>query len=391
MATRYGSLGWALALVASGCGLLAPVGAGPTRAEITNRQLIVLYEPGVEPRPLEFREQRLNVVDEFDLIGKVQVLDVPAPLSVPEAARQIQGLPGVRGATPNRAKTWSLSPNDPLVYRQWWVNGARSGLRAQQLWDRQDDASAVVVAVLDSGIDYVHPELAGRVLLGINTLERPASRDVLDRDGHGTHVAGIIGAAGNNALGVAGVTWNVKMMALKVLDRDGGNDAAALAAISYAARNGAKVINMSFNSEDRTISQGYTDAVAFARQQGAVVVGASGNDGGPVTQPANTPGVLAVAALAGNGTSVAGYSNLGATVRLAAPGDDILSTVPGGRYANDSGTSMAAPFVSAAAAIVWARHPDWTVEQVEKAVQGAAVPLAGHGDRLGRLDYTLLP
>ncbi len=392
MATHRALWGAALVSAMAGCGLFPPGSAPPSRADITNRQVIVLYEPGAEAGPLAYRGKLLNEVDAFDLHGSVRVVDVPAPLSVADAAEQIGRLPGVRAATPNRVKNWSMNPNDPLVYRQWWAISPRSSLRAQQLWDRKDDASQIVVAVLDSGIDYTHPELAGRVLMGLNTLDgKSGSRDVLDRDGHGTHVAGIIGAAGNNAAGVAGVSWNVKLMAMKVLDRDGGNDAAALKAIKYAAENGARVINMSFNSDDRSISKLYADAVAYAREKGAVVVGAAGNDGGPVTQPANTPGVLAVAALAGTGNQLASYSNRGDEVRLAAPGDDILSTIPEGRYANDTGTSMAAPFVSAAAAIVWSRHADWKVEQVERAVLDAVTPLPGYGDRLGKLDFTRLP
>lgn len=398
------SLGLALALAASGCGLFDPTGGHLTRADITNRQVIVMYKEGAIPGPLEYQGRLLNVVGAFDLVNPVRVYDVPAGLSTREAAEAFQRMPEVAAAIPNQLKHWSAQPNDPYLPRQWAYK-PQVGLGAQKLWDAKDDVSGVVVAVLDSGIDWNHPEFRGnRVLLGKNTLERSVEdstkpEKIMDYDGHGTHVAGIIGAAGNNAQGVAGVAWNVKFLAVKVLDKDGGNDASALAGISYAVQGGAKVINMSFNSQDTTINPLYESAVKMARAAGAVVVGAAGNDGGHATQPANTPGVLAVGALGADGNSRAPFSNYylndRSVVPLWAPGEKIYSTLSqqvsqtnAQGYGYDTGTSMAAPFVTAAVAIVMARHPDWSVDQVEKAVLASVQPLGGG---VNRLDFSKLP
>lgn len=394
------NLGLGLALAATGCGLFDPLGGRPSRAELTNRQILVMYREGAIPGPLEYQGRLLNVVGAFDLASPVRVYDVPPGLSTREAAEAFRRLPEVAAAIPNQVKHWSAQPNDPYLPMQWAYR-PNVGLGAQKLWDAKDDTSGVTVAVLDSGIDWTHPEFRGdRVLLGKNTLEDsqdPAK--IMDYDGHGTHVAGIIGAAGNNAQGVAGVAWNVKFLAVKVLDKDGGNDASALAGIAYAVKNGAKVINMSFNSKDTSLNPLYENAVKMAREAGVVVVGAAGNDGGPVTQPANTPGVLAVGALAGDGVSRSAFSNYylndRSLVPIWAPGERIYSTVSqqvegstNRGYGYDTGTSMAAPFVSAAAAIIRARHADWSAEQVEKAVLAAVQPLQGG---INRLDFSKLP
>ena len=395
-------LGLALAVASAGCGLFDPLRAPLTRAEVTNRQVLVMYKEGAIPGPLEYQGRILNVVDAFELSSPVRVYDVPPGLSTQEAADAFKRLPEVAEAIPNQVKRLSAQPNDPYVRYQWAYKPV-VGLNAQKLWDAKDDTSAVTVAVLDSGIDWNHPEFRGnRVLLGRNTLisnlqESQKPEAIMDNDGHGTHVAGIIGAAGNNAQGVAGVAWNVRFLAIKVLDRDGGNDASALAGIAYAVQNGAKVINMSFNSQDTTLNPLYRQYVEEARKAGVVVVGAAGNDKGQATQPANTPGVLAVGALAGDGVSAASFSNYymndRSLVPLWAPGEKIYSTtseqvrVGADPYAYDSGTSMAAPFVSAAAAIVRARHPDWSAEQVERGVLEAVQPLPSG---IKRLDYSKL-
>lgn len=396
--------GVALAACAAGCGVFDPVRGPISRSDMTNRQVLVMYKEGAIPGALEYEGRLLNVVDAFDLRSPVRVYDVPPGMSVREAADAFKRLPEVAEAMPNQMKRWSAQPNDPYLAMQWAYKPS-AGLNAQKLWDAKDDPSGVVVAVLDSGIDWNHPEFRGnRVLLGINTLvpsdsDAQKPENIMDYDGHGTHVAGIIGAAGNNAQGVAGVTWNVKLMAVKVLDKDGGNDNTALKGIAYAVKNGAKVINMSFNSQDSGPNRFYDDAVRMARDAGVVVVGAAGNDAGRVTQPANTPGVLAVGALAGDGQSRAAFSNYyGADNQLVpifAPGERIYSTLsmqvnsnsPRG-YGYDTGTSMAAPFVSAAAAIVRSRHPDWSALQVEEAVRAAHQPLKSG---LRRLDFAKLP
>ncbi|MBI6545423.1 MAG: S8 family serine peptidase [Cyanobacteria bacterium NC_groundwater_1444_Ag_S-0.65um_54_12] len=378
---------------AIGCSAVNPAVKVPTAPAHTAwlaRQIIALYRPGSVPKPVLIAGKKLAEVQAFSLAGEVRVYEVPPELDFRMVNARLQAIKDIVHVVPNRPKLGSFWPNDPLFEQQWPFS--RGNLNVTSFWDRRVDTSKVMVAVLDTGIDASHPELAGRVSLGANTLD--VTQDSRDDVGHGTHVAGIIGAAGNNGIGVAGVAWNVRLLAVKVLGKNGGNDAAALSGISYAILAGAKVINLSFNSNDTTVNPAYQSAVDFARSRGAVVVAAAGNNGGALTQPATTPGLLAVAALRSDG-SLASYSNYrGEAIGIAAPGDNIISTIPGGSYQLDSGTSMAAPFVSAAAAILLAEHPDWSVEQVINAIRFAAPPLPGlQSSSLGwgRLDLGRLP
>jgi subtilisin family serine protease len=209
------------------------------------------------------------------------------------------------------------------------------------------------------------------------TADGVPTADVTDVDGHGTHVTGILGAAGNNGDGVAGVAWGVKLMPVKVLDDTGaGSDFAILSGLAYAAHyrpvpddgSRVRVINLSLGSDSGKVSEVYADAVAEATANGVLVVAASGNEGRlDVSTPANTPGVLAVGSsnqyLAWEGVSA--FSNGGDRLDLVAPGEGILSTAPrtgsqlGPTYATISGTSMASPYVAGVAALVAARYdPD---------------------------------
>jgi subtilisin family serine protease len=209
--------------------------------------------------------------------------------------------------------------------------------------------------------------------------------DVQDDNGHGTHVSGIIAAAGNNGIGVAGVNWNAEIMPLKVLDQSGnGRDDATVAAINFAVQHGARVINASWGGGP--YSQAVADAISAAGSHGVIFVTAAGNNGSNDDTypfyPASyqLPNEIAVAAVDAAG-NLASYSNYGArTVALAAPGTQILSTVPGG-YAFESGTSMAAPFVSGVVSLVVGLHPTYTAAQVVNQVLTTTKPLASLAGR----------
>jgi subtilisin family serine protease len=191
----------------------------------------------------------------------------------------------------------------------------------------------------------------------------------MDDFGHGTHVSGTIAAEGNNGTGVAGVDWNVQVMPVKFLDSSGyGSVSNFIQGLDYAVEHGAKISNNSWSGA--SWSQALYDAVNNARNYGVIVVAAAGNDGSNndtnPTYPASLPldNVVAVAATDQN-NNLASFSNYGPrTVDLAAPGVNILSTLPGGGYGLDSGTSMATPHVSGALALVWSEHPNWTYTQV---------------------------
>jgi subtilisin family serine protease len=261
-----------------------------------------------------------------------------------------------------------------------------------------------VVAVVDDGVALDHPDLVpnlwtnpeeiagnGKDDDGDGFVDDVHGYDFVDDDGtpspakggdapwHGTHVSGTIGAAGNNGVGVAGVNWKVSLMALRGLGPDGGRADDLARAIDYAADHGARVINASWGGGGS--SKVLSKAIQRAGKRGVLFVAAAGNNAGKNPEfPANLEfdNVLSVGAIAPSG-SLAGFSNRGALV--AAPGVGILSTTAPGRYERYDGTSMASPHVAGIAALLWARHPKATLEQVRDAILASGRPLKGteHG------------
>jgi len=273
---------------------------------------------------------------------------------------------------------------------------------APAAWDRTTGSSSIIVGVIDTGIDYNHPDLAANIWR--NTREVAGNgvdddgngyrddtqgwdfanndNNPMDDNGHGTHVAGTIGAVGNNGVGVAGVAWNVKLMPLKFLAANGsGTVSAAISAINYAVRNGAKILNNSWGGGG--YSSALDNAIAAARSAGVIFVAAAGNsatnnDTTP-SYPANYnyDNVVSVAAT-DSGDRLASFSNFGAsTVDIAAPGVGILSTTPNNTYSSFSGTSMATPHVAGAAALVWAVNPTWTYSQVIQRLYSTSDVISG--------------
>lgn len=237
---------------------------------------------------------------------------------------------------------------DPLQGKQW----ALDMMRTPTAWNSATGAG-VVVAVIDSGVDSTHPDLRGALVAGKNTRSDRGdySDPTSDPNGHGTHVAGIIAARSGNGEGISGVAPDAAIMPVKALDAEGaGFMSDVLEGIVWAADRGADVINMSLGGPDATFT---ASAVSYAQSKGVVVIAAAGNEGSSqLMYPAALPGVLAVAAVDQDGQP-AGYSNHGASwVDVAAPGTQITSTLPGGRYAAWSGTSMATPQVAGVAALI---------------------------------------
>jgi thermitase len=318
------------------------------------------------------------------------------------ALRRLGSSPIVLYAEPNgTVQAESIIPNDPLFDRQWGLNNANDvDVDAPEAWQVTTGNPTTIVAVIDTGIDLTHPDLAGRIWtnpgeVGGNGRDDDRNgyvddvhgwnfitdtSDVTDQNGHGTHVAGILGAAGNNATGGAGVNWNARIMPLKFMGALGdGSIDDAVRAIYYAVNEGARVINASWGSS--TYSQSLVDAISFAGAHNVVFVTAAGNEdaNNDVTPsyPANIrlPNVISVAAVDASG-NLGQFSNYGATtVDIAAPGIAIRSTIPGGGYANYSGTSMASPFVAGVASLLVGLHPDWTAKQVVQQVLATAKPL----------------
>jgi subtilisin family serine protease len=274
----------------------------------------------------------------------------------------------------------SLAARDPLLVEQWSLRDPALG--ADAAWT-QSLGARVVVAILDSGVQLDHPDLAANVwtnpgeiagngvdddrngfvddVHGANMLD--ASANAGDEDGHGTHVAGIVAATSGNGIGGSGLAPKARIMAVKVLDSKGVCTASLLArGIRYAVDAGARILNLSVNG-DRDAPE-LDEAIAYAGARGATVVASAGNDGRDIDSrpsfPAASadPAVLSVTASGRHGGLLA-FANRGSgSVDLAAPGEQILSTARGSRFEYRSGTSMAAPHVSAALALLASARPD---------------------------------
>ncbi|GAA3945695.1 S8 family serine peptidase [Actinoplanes auranticolor] len=285
---------------------------------------------------------------------------------------------------------------DPSRGRQWGL----ATIRAIDAWS-QSTGQGVTVAVVDTGVDASHPDLAGQVLTGYDVIT-DTTGTATDENGHGTHVAGTIAAATGNSAGVSAVAPYAKILPIRVLDADGtGYMSDAATGIVYAADHGATVINLSLGSTSKITA--VSNAVAYARSKGVTVVASAGNSrqsGSPTSYPAADAGVIAVAATDST-DAVASYSNQGSYVDVAAPGSAIYNTYPGDRYATMSGTSMAAPHVAAVAALLKAYRTALTPDQIEAALSTSAKDLGpagkdsdyGHGriDALAALAAVTVP
>jgi subtilisin family serine protease len=397
-------------------------------------EVIVRFRPGTSRAAIERITERLNdrLLDRFEFINNQAAIADEDGLAPETVAAEYRGLPEVEYAEPNSIieldptvhyeRRFSTTgdghddddppvvrhpgdggrqPNDPLFNEQWSLlnAGQRAGTAgadvcATRAWTKTRGSRKIVVAVIDTGVDYNHQDLSK------NIWTRPASLapysdedlgdfddrhgfdaadndgDPMDDNGHGTHCAGIIGAEGDNSDGIAGVNWEVEIMPLKFLGRSGsGTTKDAIECINYViARKKAgvdvRIISASWGSTARSRALG--DAIKRAGDEGILFIAAAGNsstnnDTRP-HYPSNydLPNVLSVAALTRT-DALARFSNYGAkTVHIAAPGAEIMSTWPGNQYEEHSGTSMATPVVSGVAALILSVNPNLSVTDLRK-------------------------
>ncbi|NCN27948.1 S8 family serine peptidase [bacterium] len=317
----------------------------------------------------------------------------------------------------------TLSTNDPFFNNLWGLrniaqkdSSGQTGLKnadsaSSKAWMQQTSAENVIIAIIDTGVDYNHPDLAanmwqgrdpnGKLIHGFNAIAN--NFDPMDDNRHGTHVAGTIGAVGNNGVGVVGVAWKTQIMAVKFLDSDGsGALADAIQAIDFAIENGANVMNNSWGAKG-IVSKELEAAVARARDAGIVFVAAAGNDGtsndgsaNNISYPASykLSNVISVAA-SDNKDQMPSFSNYGkSSVHLMAPGVNIFSTTPGMRYDSFNGTSMATPHVSGAIALLLEKHANLSPLEVRNRLMKSSDKISTFKDKLissGRLNvYNLL-
>lgn len=308
------------------------------------------------------------------------------------------------------AKT--IVPNDPSFSLQWGIPKVKANL----VWDMSNNSDSVVIAIIDTGISLDHEDLVE--MIWHNSKEDSAANrnngidddnngfiddyqgwnfvsknnNPKDAAGHGTHVAGIAAAAANNSNGIAGIAWNSKIMAIKVLNDNGiGTDGDIIDGIRYAADNGAKIINLSFGQ--LSSSDSLDEAVQYAYNKGCIIVAAAGNDGvSNFEYPASFNNVISVASTDKNNQR-SSFSNFNNMVDVCAPGGDgepsdrgdIYSCVPGNSYGYRNGTSMSVPLVSGLAALHLYKNPSWTNTQVVNQIINTADDLgtAGRDDYFG--------
>ncbi|MBI4331356.1 MAG: peptidase S8 [Chloroflexi bacterium] len=277
------------------------------------------------------------------------------------------------------------TPDDTYFGNQWGM----TKIQAPEAWDLTTGSSAIKIAIADTGIDQDHEDLKTKIVANKNFTR---SRTVDDKYGHGTHVAGIAAAATNNAKGVAGVGYNSVLMNVKVLgDNGSGTTSWVASGITWAADNGAKVINLSLGASSG--SSTLENAVNYAWGKGVVIVAAAGNSNTSAPlYPAYYSNVIAVAATDSNDTK-AYFSSYGTWVDVAAPGLSIYSTMPNHNnmigiknYGYLSGTSMATPHVAGVAALVAAAFPGMTNADIRAKIQGTTDPTNGFSTPLGRIN-----
>ncbi len=287
---------------------------------------------------------------------------------------------------------FATTPNDPRLGELWGLIDS-AGIDAPRAWDRHTGSSQVVVAVVDTGLDYTHPDLAANAWVnpgeipnnnidddgngviddvhGYNAITN--SGNPMDDNSHGTHVSGTIGARGNNANGVVGVNWDVRIMGLKFLSSNGsGSIAGAIRAIDYMVMMKRRGVNIRVSNNSwggPGFSQALKEAIDRAASEGIIFVAAAGNESNDNDHSGSYPAnyeasTLVSVAATDRQRNLASFSNYGAsTVDIAAPGVGILSTVPGGGYASYSGTSMATPHVAGALALLLAYEPALSASQ----------------------------
>src|SRR5664280_144730 len=370
----------------------------PAGTRVVPHRVLVRFRAGAKQTArLSAREGiDASVAASYDLVPRLQLLSLPSDRSVASAVSELSRDPNVQYALPDLEVKLADAPDDPAYSGQWALNA----IGAPIAWGRTTGSAEVTVAVLDTGVQLDHPDLQANLVPGwdfINDDDYPS-----DDYGHGTHVAGIIGASGNNGIGVTGINWSVSIMPLKICGADGYCDLVAeISALQYAVDHGAKVANASFGGAYGGY-QPEKDAIAAAGDAGLLYVAAAGNEAKDndliPSYPASylLDNIISVAATNSWG-DLANFSNYGFnSVLTTAPGDNVLSTMLSTGHLSDpsgygylSGTSMAAPQVSGAAALLWAEHPAWTMEQVRTRLLRTASPLptlVGKVGDCGQLD-----
>ena len=364
-------------VIFSACFILPVHGvAADNSSDFLPMEMLVKFKHGKEEKGnQEIKKIGAKVKERLSTID-VSRLKLPPNLEVEKAVKQFSKLSIVEYAEPNYIQKAFWSPSDTYFSKQWGM----TKIQAVSGWSIHTGRAATVIAIVDTGVDLDHPDLKDKLVQGYDYVDNDDVPD--DVGGHGTHCAGIAAASSNNKKGVAGVCPNCSIMPVRVLGPDGGSSTDVAKGIVFAADHGAKVISMSLGSY--MLSSTIQDAVEYANDKGVVLVAASGNSGVNAPHyPAYFEQCIAVGST-DRKDKQSSFSNYGAWVDVAAPGEDIYSTVPGGEYDYKSGTSMAAPHVAGLAGVM-ASCPNASQARIKQAILNSAVPV-GDWVAKGRID-----
>ncbi|KAA3598322.1 MAG: T9SS C-terminal target domain-containing protein [Calditrichaeota bacterium] len=321
-------------------------------------------------------------------LAKIYEAKINVSFSAKDISEKVSNLKGIAFAEPRFINKISETPNDP----QFSSQNHLPVINATQAWDIQHTDGAVLVGITDTGVDLDHPDLQANIWQNTDEIagnnidddnngyiddvngwdfagNSPGANpdnDPTDNHGHGTHTSGDVAAVTNNGTGVAGISWNAKIMAVKA--GPGNSDIThGYEAVAYAAENGAEIINCSWGNNNYTLLG--EEVVAYAHSLGSAIVAASGNFNSQTPQtPAIFDGVLQVSATT-DADQKASFSNYNNFVDISAPGQSILGTALNGNYTNSSGTSFSCPITSGVLALVKAQNPTWTNRQVLEQVR----------------------
>ena len=364
--------------------------------------ILVMFKPGVSKQEREklitrngaslrqLDAQGRDIKMRYVADGRIVKVNLPKGVSRDHLIKKLAANPAVEVAEPDYRLHALALPNDADFSQLWGLQNtgqndgtAGADIKAVDAWDISTGSHDIIIGIIDTGMDYNHPDLIANRWVnpgdlpgstyGYSTLN--AEQDPMDSDSHGTHVAGTIGATGNNGTGVVGVNWNVTLLPCQFLGPTGGSTAGAIECINYFTDlklNHGVDIKATNNSWG---GGGYSETLKAAIESGGdagiLFIAAAGNDGGnadsaPMYPAAYDLDVIVSVASTDRNDAMSGFSNYGlSSVDLAAPGSAILSTIPGGGYASYSGTSMASPHVTGAAALLWSVNPDLSADEMK--------------------------
>ena len=412
-------------------GMIVLLNFSSLHATITPNELIVKLKPNQKLPTLPNVRSVQNLFENVYVIRSSNIVEIEKLLSKNNSVEYIERnhkaertiLPTPGGSVDSSANKNSLTDgvfNDPKIKNIWsFDDAANNGVSVSSAYKQYgtSNTSEIIVAVVDTGVDIKHEDLKANIWVnqneipgngidddgngyiddvnGINTLVRDAQGkatvNVQDGHSHGTHVSGTIGAVQNNSTGIAGIASHVKIMPIRTVPSNGDEtDIDVAEAFVYAAKNGARLINCSFGKSSNEGKKLIPDTLKFiAEKYGVLVVAAAGNDSSDIdkkpTYPASfdNDNLLVIASTSSNG-SMSYFSNYGkVSVDVAAPGANIFSTVPGNKYDNMSGTSMATPTTVGVAAEILSHHPNLTYLQLKDVLMNSVTKIEKFKTKVG--------